>query len=299
MVRKWSVLSFERRQKLSNSMKNNKRALGFKQSQETKDKRAMSNMKKEHSLKILEIFDDDVIIGLLLSDAHLSRPYTEFQNSSFSISISSKYKTFPYYVEDYLKKLNLNVHKKEFTRKTGVIHWNVKTTVDKQFTELRKIWYPNGIKIVPRYLKLNPKIIAYWFMGDGSSGYYLRGNKKVVLSLQTQRFSLNDVLFLKYQLELLDIKMNINMIKRESIGYILITKVSFEVEKFMKLVEPYILPDFEYKIKHPYVNSKTGVVPSWMTDNTRHKCQIVSCIKTAEKEKSKCNYHNHHPTVVV
>ena len=40
-----STQTLEIRQKRSNSMKNNKYALGFKQSQETKDKRASSIMK--------------------------------------------------------------------------------------------------------------------------------------------------------------------------------------------------------------------------------------------------------------
>ena len=267
-------------------------------------------LNKEHRLKISKalnktsllkrqkinknIFDDDVIIGLLLSDAHLTRPRTEFQNSSFSISIGSKYKTFPNDVEEYLKSLNIHVYKKEFTRKTGVVHWNLKTPVDLQFTELRKIWYPDGIKIVPRDLKLTPRMTAWLFMGDGSSRYYVRGNKKVDISLQTQGFSLSDVLFLKYQLELLGVKMNVGVIKRKSIGYILRTKVSAEVEKFMSMVEPYILQDFQYKIKHPYVNSKTGIVPLWKTDSIRTKCDVIDCIHTAEKDRSKCRecfYH--------
>lgn len=132
------------------------------------------------------ILEDDVIIGLLLSDAHIARPYTQFQNSSFSISISSKYKTFPVYMESYLRELGISVNKKEYIRKTGVVHWNVKTVVDPQFTQLRKIWYPDGKKIIPRDLKLTPKMISFWFQGDGSSGYYKRGNKKVVLTLMTQ-----------------------------------------------------------------------------------------------------------------
>jgi hypothetical protein len=243
------------------------------------------------------ILDDDVIIGLLLSDAHINRPYTKFQNSSFSISISSKYKTFPVYVESYLRELGISVNKKEYVRKTGIVHWNVKTVVDPQFSELRKIWYPDGKKIIPRSLKLTPKMISYWFMGDGSSGYYKRGNKKVVLSLMTQGFNLNDVLFLKHQLELLDVKMGVGIVKRKSIGYILRTKVSYEVEKFMNLVEPYILPDFQYKIKHPYVNSKSGAIQLWMTDSTRNRCEITNCTLTAEKGKPKCNYHNHHVIV--
>ena len=257
---------------------------------------ASSSKKRKINRNIL---DDDVIIGLLLSDAHINRPYTQFQNSFFSISISSKYKTFPSYIESYLRELGISVNKKEYVRKTGVIHWNVKTVVDPQFSQLRKIWYPNGNKIVPRNLKLTPKIISFWFQGDGSSGYYKRGNKKVVLVLMTQGFNLNDVLFLKHQLELLDVKMNINRVKRKSVGYILITKVSFEVEKFMKMVEPYVLPDFMYKVKHPYVNSKSGAIQLWMTDSNRHKCEIIDCTKTAEKGKAKCHYHNHHVLAVV
>ena len=89
-------------------------------------------LNKEHRLKISKalnktsllkrqkinknIFDDDVILGLLLSDAHLTRPRTEFQNSSFSISIGSKFKTFPNDVKAYLHELTGHVNKKEFTR---------------------------------------------------------------------------------------------------------------------------------------------------------------------------------------
>lgn len=86
--------------------------------------------------------------------------------------------------------------------------------------------------------------------------------------------------------------MGVGIVKRKSIGYILRTKVSFEVEKFMKMVEPYVLPDFMYKVKHPYVNSKTGIVPVWNNDITRNKCRITGCHRTALKDRSKCYYHS-------
>lgn len=63
------------------------------------------------------ILDDDLIIGLMLSDGHISRQRTIYSNSNFSISVGSKYEKFASYIESYLKGLGTIVYKKDNSKK--------------------------------------------------------------------------------------------------------------------------------------------------------------------------------------
>jgi hypothetical protein len=53
------------------------------------------------------------------------------------------------------------------TKKT-YINYSIRTKSNKIFYNLRTKWYPEGIKIVPRDLKLTTTITLLWYIGDGS-----------------------------------------------------------------------------------------------------------------------------------
>ena len=64
----------------------------------------------------------------------------------------------------------------------------------KSLLDIRKKWYPDDKKIVPRTLILTPTICKHWYIGDGSVDPVKSGNDRVRLS--TQGFNTNDVNFL-------------------------------------------------------------------------------------------------------
>lgn len=237
----------------------------------------------------LKMLDDEIITGLLLSDGHLLRIQNEFQNSLFQISASVKHSEFIDFLEKYLNDLGFSTYRRTYVRELGTVI-NLNTERHPFFTTLRKIWYPFDKKIVPDSIHLTPKSIAYWFMGDGSSRWYERGNKKVHLDIATDGFDTNSVISLQGNLHDLGIDIYLRFKIGNTRPYIT-SKKSSEVAKFMQLIKPYIIPCFRYKLKIPYVNSKTGMVPFWKTDESKQKCLVNSCEKTAISGRKTCNIH--------
>lgn len=81
-------------------------------------------------------------------------------------------------------------NKKTKTRKIPRTHksWSMLTCNHPIFTELRKKWYPNGIKIIPSDIELNPQILSIWYVDDGTNNY-----KDRFINISTNCFELNDI----------------------------------------------------------------------------------------------------------
>lgn len=250
--------------------------------------RQSNGLMKKNSFNPI-MLQDEIIIGLLLSDAHLLKIKNQFQNSLFQISASTKHSEFIDFIEKYLNDLGFSTYKKTYVRELGEVV-NLNTERHPFFTELRKIWYPNEKKIVPDSIKLTSKSIAWWFMGDGNSNWYKRGNNKVRISFATDGFDMNSVINLQQMLE----EYNVSTYLRCVIGNCkprLEAKKSEFVYRLMNMIKPHMLPCFYYKVKIPTLNTKTGPIPLWKRDKTRKKCSVNSCIKTAMKNKLNCHDH--------
>jgi len=62
------------------------------------------------------------------------------------------------------------------------------------FAEYHKRWYPSGVKIIPKELKITPLLLLVWFLDDGC---IVNSSKNgLTLKLSTNGFSKDDVLFL-------------------------------------------------------------------------------------------------------
>lgn len=61
---------------------------------------------------------------------------------------------------------------KEILNEGRTTAYVVRTSSTVEFHSLRQKWYPRGIKIIPKSLKITPNLLLYWWIGDGS----LRGN---------------------------------------------------------------------------------------------------------------------------
>jgi hypothetical protein len=115
----------------------------------------------------------DMVTGLILSDACLSFPNTK----EARLMISQKDKNFVDHMYNELNPLGIvgtGVREvREFHKATGNTNTSYRfaTLTLPYFTELYSHWYvkDNGKtkKIVPTFIDLTPRAIAYWLAGDG------------------------------------------------------------------------------------------------------------------------------------
>lgn len=194
----------------------------------------------------------DIIVGTLLGDAHLE---PRGKNVMYRYCFSQKEGQREYVVHVYSNfeawcsqepqssitgtdiygELTRSVYFKTCTHPSFAFYANQFYTIDSSTTTRRKV--------VPKLLHkwLNARVLAYWFMDDGSTDRY--GYR-----LNTQNFTL------KEQEELADalgrqFKLKIN-IQKDRIKYRLYIPASSR-DSFIEIIKPFILPSFEYKLMSP------------------------------------------------
>lgn len=181
----------------------------------------------------------DVLIGNLLGDG--------------SVLSQSKYSAYfsldtihPEYAEHLINvyeqaELEIYTYMREYPEKTWQDNHIVQSKAYPSLLEIRKKWYPNGKKIVPRDLELTPRICLYWYLDDGC-------NKKTGgIILHTNGFTYNDVEFLVDKLEELGIEGNFRMNKTQNRPTIYISKK--ESVKFLEMLPYPNLECFDYKFE--------------------------------------------------
>lgn len=228
--------------------------------------------------KLAEGIDLEMIDGLLLSDASLERMENHNTKTAFLLSQSMKNKELVEKINEYFIGKGMQTHTKTSERKDGM-DYRLRTNYYSVFGRLWNIWYPSGIKIVPKTIKLTPKSLAYLFMGDGSS---TKVRNSVVVYIATQGFDDESVIFLKNKL-MSDLGINIKYnrcktTKKKGCGLILRLSEKNEVVKFMNLIKPYILKTFDYKIKYPIMDGRKA-----MRENMKIKMTYV--VKTMTRDR--------------
>lgn len=136
--------------------------------------------------------ESEIINGMLLGDGslYINKKF-EFKNAVLLYTC--------HYIE-VLDDIRYNLLKKlgwhfkivsRFDKRTNKTYTNY-TICSRSFpelTELKKKWYPNGIKIIPKDIILTPETCYWWYLGDGSSG-----NSSLILC--TNGFTEKDVKFI-------------------------------------------------------------------------------------------------------
>lgn len=179
---------------------------------------------------------EEILIGGLLGDLYL------YQNKNhINAGIASnralkdlEYSKFEY--ESFKEFCNSGIKNKQyFDTRTNKIYYGVyfRTRVSEIFTPYKKKWYPNGIKIVPRDLKLSPLICAIWFCDDGS---VIRLKNSLKLQLSTDGFKKEEVEFLASLLKK-EIDAEFNVYAKES--HYVIHAAHEATIKFINYITPY------------------------------------------------------------
>jgi len=212
-----------------------------------------------------------IIDGAVLSDAQLTRS-RNYGDAYFNLSQSgTKHYDWLKVVANALTLLGVELCEghpkilKSVSHGTPYDYYRLDTHVSACLTLLYYKWYPGsnnkarGVKVVPKNLKLTPLSLAHWYMGDGGVtfttglyGGYIQDHYS--LSLSPAKFTLEDIALLEAQLRELGLmKMHRNRDKRvkEGSGINLVAHSIAEINRFVDLVEPYVVPSFKYKCKRP------------------------------------------------
>jgi len=127
------------------------------------------------------------------------------------------------------------------------------THVSPFLTHEHKKWYPNGVKAVPEDLCLTPIVLADWFMGDGNTHPYTPRPWSIYLKLSTHSFLEQEVKLLQEKLKDTGLGgFGIYRDKSCKAGWYLEAGRCAVVNRFLDMVEPYVVESYRYKIKHSH-----------------------------------------------
>jgi len=174
------------------------------------------------------------INGELLGDGCLRSP----RGPSAIYSHSSKYYEYLEYVIDTLKSFGIRAPSGPREYNSKVSNGHHKSMDSLSYTELlpiRKKWYPNGKKIVPRDIKLTPLTCRQWYIGDGC----LQRGRYIIMA--TCGFTISDVNWLVEQL----IELGFKATRQPSCNCIIIS--TYSTKAFLDYIGKCPVNCYQYK----------------------------------------------------
>lgn len=194
----------------------------------------------------LNVHQKQLVIGSTLGDGSITK------SGSYTCSHSIKQNEYFQYKMNLLTPIHSGTCHHTVSKAKGIDGKNYEnycflTYCNSYISELRKIYYPNGIKVFnfPFLLdNLEAEGLAYWYMDDGSF-YYSR-----FCIICTFGYKPLEHILMK---ELFMMKWGLNVSVRtdhskpaDKCHYLCFS--GNEAEKFLSLVRPYIVPSMSYKI---------------------------------------------------
>lgn len=206
--------------------------------------------KEERSFYSITDNIGEILVGILLSDGHISRR-TKTSNPRFHFHQSGKIQKRPYFylvyesfkifcTKDYSNYIRTWIDKKTKQEYSSISFTTMQLPC---FISIHNAWYLNGRKRVPNNIMdiLTPIGLAHWIMGDGS-----RQNKGLHLSVYS--FTTDEVnLLIKVLNNKFGVKCSIH--NHSSVGNkprIYIWQESMDLLRLQ--VNEYIIPSMKYKI---------------------------------------------------
>lgn len=181
-------------------------------------------------------FERSIIIGCALGDGYI-RIVPGRNNAFLEINHSLRAKDYVDYKYKSLERLVVSSPKKRINN-NGRNAYRFFTKQHKDITDIFKLFYKDGRKIIPDNLKLDPLSLAIWYMDDGSK------SRDRNVYLNTQQFSINDQRKLLSCLRKMGIKARLNKDKK----YYRIRILKESIDNFMKIIYPHIIPSMKYKL---------------------------------------------------
>lgn len=206
----------------------------------------------------------DILIGTLLGDATIAtRAGRPILRIKFEQSV--KFRTYVYHLYEVFKDFIIGspAVRLEKGTKTKISYW-VATKQQKCFKYYYDLFYPksNFKKSLNRYSEMNTKgqnrqkrvpkqinklltarVLAYWFMDDGTHKVTKAGT--IVYGLSTQGFNFSDQQLLVNALKkTFDLNVSIH---KSGLYFKLYIKAESS-QKFNSIIKPFVLPCFYYKL---------------------------------------------------
>lgn len=187
----------------------------------------------------------DILLGKILGDGCLEQ---NGKNVRLKIDHGANQKDYVLWLYDEFKNIALKPYEISFQDKRNAQiykHWRFATYSLSIFNTWRKLFYPNGHKIIPKKVieLLNPLSLAVWYMDDGFRRLDCKG-----LYLCTSAYSMEEQHLLQKGLEK---KFNIKTTLHFARGNVRIYVPSSQVDKFCNIVKPFITQTFYYKLFDP------------------------------------------------
>jgi len=211
-----------------------------------------SNLLKKYkeSLVKLSQVQWEAAIGLMLGDASLQ---TQNNGKTFRMKFEwgDKHKIYLYHVFNLFDEWVLSEpHKKvRFSPKGNkVVSWGFATISHEAFNILAELFLNQRIKSISIDLiknHLTARGLAYWFMDDGGKLDYNKNSKNKSVVLNTQSFKDKEVETMAQQIM---VKFHLDCEVRSNKGKKVIVIKSVSYDKFLSLIDPYLLSEMRYKL---------------------------------------------------
>jgi hypothetical protein len=178
-----------------------------------------------------------IIIGTILGDGYL-RVIKKRKNAFLEINHSYKQKEYVDWKFNQLKNI-VKSSPKPRAGKQNRIAYRFFTKQLPILTDFLSYFYINEKKVIPCDLKLNPLILAVWFMDDGSKC------RSSDVYLNTQQFDIESQRRLINYLKCFNLEAKLNKDK----SYYRLRFIKSSLPKLKNLIKKYIIPSMRYKIE--------------------------------------------------
>lgn len=186
----------------------------------------------------------NLIIGSVLGDGYI-RQLKNRQDAFLEINHSIKAKDYVNYKYNILKNICQSPPQERYTDKDRTkVAYRFYTRQSEEITSIYQDFYKNRNKIIPRNLKLNPTILAIWYMDDGSKTLNKKHETNINVYLNTQQFSLSDQKYILYLLREINVKARLNKDKK----YYRVRILKESIKTFMDYIRPEIINCMSYKL---------------------------------------------------
>ncbi len=196
-----------------------------------------------------------LLVGLILGDGYLTKPSGKSNRSMLDIKYHEKSLEYLQWIHGELQEL----HPSEIKRKKGYNQYRFYTKTRDDIGDLHKIFYPGGVKHIPKdivkYLK-NPLTLAVWYQDDGKLDFRSKYHSNSLFA--TYCFPYNECELLANALRI-NFDLDVRVCKCQMRGkmYYTLYVTSKSMDTFMQIIEPYIQRCFHYKlVRHRLITSQ-------------------------------------------
>jgi len=185
-----------------------------------------------------------IIIGTLLGDGYIYQD--KYGSCRLEIKHSESQKDYVFWFHEKLKNVCPGVPRE----RTDNHQWKFNTESNSDIVSFRKLFYPKGLKIIPRNISeilTNPLSLAVWYMDDGSLDF--RPKSHCAFSLKTNSFTIEECQLLSNVLENnFGIKSSVQYPLCRGRRYPQIYIGKNGRDEFIKTIKPFIINCFQYKL---------------------------------------------------